>query len=314
MCEDKERSVSLLELYFKKRETLLADLKHSDPVTTADQVSHFVIGLERPYTDMGLLTDDQARSLPHILGIIAGMAKITASVDIFAYPHKSINDQDSSQKGFWRFLFRDKKVNSGGSGLTTLFYFWGTALVSVIAITLVWYTNMVIVAIVAFFIIAMLAVSGATISQRSNIDHSKEPFLSHSEITLSTDLNKVDGRLVDAFRSADVLLSSLGYTKLKEDNLKFDSDLMFDLLQALSAHSMVNVPEKTAKNLGKDAIRLLQLARFYTVKYSPSNAELFDEQPAGVEENRLLLPALVDENRKLVRKGIVLIPVQKFDR
>jgi hypothetical protein len=291
----------LLDLYLKQREELLADLGQGGPAEAADRVSRFVRSLERPYTDLPVVTDLQARLVPHILGLIATVTGLLTAVAATAtLPRIEFSEPAS----------RESRLNLLGLPLAVC-YLWGITAACVVAVVLVLLSTPTIIAVITLVVIGIFATVGAATVHSRTVHHSSLPPLPlpDPQVTLSLVVSTIDGSLSAALRASDDLLA-VAY-QFPTGGPMLESDRVFKLLQALGAHRLVPMPEKTIEDLANDAIRLLYTAQVTLIEYSPDYDHFFDKQPAGISECRTLLPALVSDEGTLVCKGIILVPVTR---
>jgi len=320
MWRSEDNSHSLVDLYRKRREQLLAELSQCDPAEAANRVSRFIRDLERPYTDLPTVTDFQARFAHHVLGVIAVAAEMLTAVAVtITVPGPEVLAPVSRQteisllKRLLFFLLKSAHRSTDRTGWTAVYYLWGITVTCIIAVVLVLLSDPAVIPVVLLVIIGMLATAGAANIHTRAAQNTTTLPLPEPKATLSVDINTMDGRLSAALHAADELLTVIARQPAGHsgDDLRLDPDRMLALLQELSAHRIVPSPEKTAHDLAGDAIRLLRTARLRLVDYSADHAHCFDEQPAGLSEPQTLVPALVRDGpqQTLVRKGIVLVPI-----
>jgi hypothetical protein len=315
-----ENTPTLLKLYFNRRNALLADLGECDPAQAADRVGRFVRDLERPYTDLPTVIDTQARLVRHALGMIAASAgMLTAVTATVTVPRIQIPERTggTSRAGLLKWLLmsllRSIRLSLVRTWDPALLYFWGIAAACAVAVVLVLLSEPSVTAVALLIAIGILAVSGAAAVHARTARDSISSFTApEPKVKLVLDVSTIDGRLSGALRAADELLAVAAPQPASPSvrgGPALEPEHVLALLQALGAHRIVPVPEKTADELAGDAIRLLHAAQVTLIDYSPDQAHLFDEQPAGIAERRTLLPALVSGEGSLVRKGVVLVPV-----
>ena len=293
-------TISLLGLYLERKEEFYGQINQQHPTRAADQVSSFVRDLERPYTDAS--TDGkQAHLVHHVLNTVAAASQTLVSVEATA---TTAAYSSSGREGRPRST---KWISSVGS--TPILFLWGVTLACVLAVVLI-LTNdpdPAIVPIVCLIVVALLATVGATTSGSG-----KTPALTPS-VNRFVDVPTLDKKISHALRVADELLgaASLAYQseEQKSDHPALEPRRTLELLQALASHRMATHPEKGANDLAGEAIRLLFNAKVTPVEYTEEQTQLFEHRPAGVDEHRTLLPALVNEQGELVCEGVVLVPV-----
>jgi hypothetical protein len=320
MRRPEENTPTLLKLYFDRRNALLADLSECDPAQAADRVSRFIRDLERPYTDLPTVIDTQARLVRHALGMIATSAGMLTAVTATAtLPRTQVPERTggASRAGLLKWLLmsllRSIRLSLIRTWDLALLYLGGIAAACTVAVVLVLLSEPSVTAVALLMAIGILAASGAaTVHARTARDSTSSFTAPEPNVTLVLDVNTIDGRLSGALRAADELLAIVARQPASPSvhgDPALEPERVLALLQALSAHRIVPMPEKTADELAGDAIRLLHAAQVTLIDYSPDQAHLFDEQPAGITERRTLLPALVSGEGSLVHKGVVLVPV-----
>ena len=315
MQQVEENMDSLLALYIKRREGLLAELDQcSEPAEIANRVNGFVRGLERPYTDLPDVTAQQSRLIPHALGIIATTVETLAAVSATA-SLSVIGDEDVVTKpsnGWLKGFLLEKfpPVQYWMESSPAVRYLWLIATACVASVVLVLLSSPSIIAVILLFAIGALAVTLASSvrSQEALDSHFSSPQEPQGAFVFA--LNNIDGTLSRALRAADDLLSVAAHEANQSiDALAINPDRMLELLQDLGSYKIAKNPDKTIDDLVKDGVRLLYAAGITIVDYSPDQAQFFEKQPAGISEQRTLLPALVSEDGKLVRLGTILVPV-----
>ena len=295
---DSPPTTSLLGLYLERKEELFARIDQQRPDQAADQVSDFIRAMERPYTDAGR---EPAHLAHHVLNTVAAASQTLLAVEATA---TNPNQASSGRSGQPRST---SWVSTVGS--TSILFLWGVTLACVLAVVLILTgdPDPAIVPIVCLIVIALLATVGATTAGSGKV-----PALT-PRVTRYVDVPTLDKKISHALRVADELLDAArraqpGEEK-KSDHPALEPKRTLELLQALAAHRMTKHPEKGANELAGEAIRLLFNAKVNPVEYTEEQTDLFEHRPAGVNERRTLLPALVDEQGELVCEGVVLVPV-----
>ncbi len=315
MQQVEENIDSLLALYIKRREGLLAELDQcSEPAEIANRVNGFVRGLERPYTDLPGVPAQQSRLIHHALGIIATTVETLAAVSATA-SLSAIGDEDVVTKpsnGWLKGFLLEKfpVVRCLMESSPAVRYLWLLATACVASVVLVLLSSSSIIAVILLFAIGALAVIlASSVRREESLDsHSSSP--REPQVTFAFALNNIDGTLSRVLRAADDLLTVVAHESNRNTVAPaLNLDRVLELLQDLGSHKIANPPDKTIDDLVKDGVRLLYAAGIVIVDYSPDQAKFFEKQPAGISEQRTLLPALVSEDGKLVRPGTILVPV-----
>ena len=314
MQQVEENIDSLLALYIKRREGLLVELDQcSEPAEIARRVNSFVHELERPYTDLPDVTAQQAYLVHHTLGIIAttvgalSAISATASLPVIGGEDAVTKPSNSWLKGLLeKFPF----VRCWMEPPPAVLYLRLIATACIVSVILVLLSSPSITAVILLFAIGALAVTWASSVQHKEAPDAHTLSLQEPQVTFAFALNSVDGTLSRALCAADDLLSIAAHKATQDaDTPALNSDRVLELLQNIGSHKITKSPDKTIDDLVKDGIRLLYAAGITIVDYSPDQAQLFEKQPAGISEQRTLLPALVSEDGKLVRPGAILVPV-----
>ena len=315
MQQVEENAFPLVSLYFKRREGLLAELDQcSEPAEIAKRVNSFVRELERPYTDLVNVTDQQARLVHHTLGIIATAVGALSAVSAAA-SLPTIRDGDSLTKMnnglIKRFLLKVfPAVRHWIESSPAVRYLLLIAAACVASVVLVLLSSPSITALILLFAIGAMAVALASSVRYEDALASHSPSPQEPQVTLAFALNSIDGTLSRALRAADDLLAVAAHESSQNAGAPaLNPDRMLELLQDLGSHKITRSPDKTIDDFAKDSVRLLYAAGITLVDYSPDQAQFFEKQPAGISEQRTLLPALVSEDGKLVRPGTILVPV-----
>ncbi len=315
MEQIEENTASLLALYIKRREGLLAELARcTEPAEIAKRVNSFVRELERPYTDLPDVTAQQSRFVHHALGIIATTVGMLSAISATA-SLPEIGDEDVVTKpsnGWLKGFLLEKfpVVRYWMESSPAVLYLWLIATACVASVVLVLLSSPSITALILLFAIGALAVILASSVRYKDALDSHSPSPREPQVTFAFALNNIDGTLSRALRAADDLLSVTAHEANQSiDALAIDPDRMLELLQDLGSYKIAKNPDKTIDDLVKDGVRLLYAAGIAIVDYSPHQAQFFEKQPAGISEQRTLLPALVSEDGKLLRPGTILVPV-----
>ena len=294
------RTASLLGQYLGQKEEFLSRINKQRPAQAADQVSSFIRDMERPYTDASP-DGEPAYLVHHVLNAVAAASQTLVSVEATATNTKYQSSGNGGNQRSIKFI--------GSVGSTPILFLWGITLACVLAVIFI-LTNdpdPAIVPIVCLIVIALLATVGATTSGSG-----RAPALT-PRVTLHVDVSALDKKISHALRVADELLDAarLAYQseEKKTDHPQLEPKRTLELLQALASHRMTARPEKEANDLAGEAIRILFNAKVTPVEYTEEQTHLFEQRPAGVNEYRTLLPALVDEQGELVCEGVVLVPI-----
>ena len=295
------QTASLLGLYLEQKEDLLSRIDTQRPARAAEQVSSFIRDMERAYTDSSTARE-QAHLVHHVLNAVAAASQTLVTVEGTA----SVSSASDRSSGSGTGTSSTNFVSSARS--TPIFFLWGVTVACILAVILI-LTNdpePAIVPIVSLIVIALLATVGATTSGSG-----KAPALT-PRVTLHVDVPMLDKKISHALRVADELLDAtrLAYQTEEKasDHPKLESKRTLELLQALASHRIAPRPEKEAKELAGEAIRILFNAKVTPIEYTEEQMHLFEQRPAGVKAYRTLLPALVDEHGELVCEGVVLVP------
>ena len=315
MQQVEEDMDSLLALYIKRREGLLAELDQcSEPAAIANRVNSFVRELERPYTDLPDVTAQQSRLIHHALGIVATTVETLAAVSATA-SLSAIGDEDVVTKpsnGWLKGFLLEKflPVQYWMESSPAVRYLWLIATACIVSVALVLLSSPSIIAVILLFAIGALAVILASSVRYKEALDAHALSLQEPQVTFAFALNNIDGTLSRALRATDDLLSVAAHKATQDaDTPALSSDRVLELLQDIISHKITKSPDKTIDDLVKDSIRLLYAAGIAIVDYSSDQAKFFEKQPAGIPEQRTLLPALVSEDGKLVRPGTILVPV-----
>ena len=315
MQQVEENAFPLVGLYFKRREGLLAELDQcGEPAEIAKRVSSFVRELERPYTDLANVTDQQARLVHHALGIISTAVGAFSAVSATA-SLPTIEDGDSLTKTsdglIKRFLLKVfPAVRYWIESSPAVRYLLLIAAACVASVVLVLLSSPSITALILLFAIGAMAVALASSVRYEDALDSHSSSSQEPQVTFDFALNSIDGTLSRALRAADDLLAVAAHESSQNAGAPaLNPDRMLELLQDLGSHKITRSPDKTIDDFAKDSVRLLYAAGITLVDYSPDQAQFFEKQPAGISEQRTLLPALVSEDGKLVRPGTILVPV-----